>query len=41
MGTLIFDIKQIMNKKTCLCLGAWNLQMEKGEQKDFYFTRKI
>ncbi|MFV8356919.1 YybH family protein [Flavobacterium sp. XS1P32] len=38
MGTLIFDIKQIkmIDKKNAFVLGAWNLQMEKGEQKGFF-----
>ncbi len=38
MGTLTFDIKQIkiIDKKHAFVLGAWNLQMEKGEQKGFF-----
>lgn len=38
MGTLTFDIKQIkiIDKKHAFVLGAWNLQMAKGEQKGFF-----
>jgi ketosteroid isomerase-like protein len=38
MGYLTFDIKQIkmMDKKHAFVLGAWNLQMEKEEQKGFF-----
>lgn len=38
MGYLTFDIKQInmIDKKNAFVLGAWNLQMEKEEQKGFF-----
>ncbi|RTY86488.1 YybH family protein [Flavobacterium sp. RSP15] len=38
MGTLTFDIKQIkmIDSEHAFVLGAWNLQMEKGEQKGFF-----
>ena len=38
MGNLTFDIQQIkmIDKKHAFVLGAWNLRMEKGEQKGFF-----
>jgi hypothetical protein len=30
-----------VNKKTCLCLGAWNLQMEKGNKRIFTLLEKF